>query len=43
MSYVVAILVRGRTEEGPIETLRVSTSVVKGPDNMWYLDRGTLP
>jgi hypothetical protein len=42
-TFAVVVSVRGRSEEGPIETHRVTTSLVKGPDNMWYLDRGTLP
>jgi hypothetical protein len=42
-SFTLTISVRGRSELGSIETHRVKTSLVKGPDNMWYLDRGTLP
>ena len=42
-SWTVQVFVRGRTQEGPIEEFRVSSSLVKGPDRMWYLDKGTLP
>jgi hypothetical protein len=42
-SFTVTVAVRGRSDDGPIETHRVATTLVKGPDNMWYLDRGTLP
>lgn len=42
-SFTVRILVRGRQAEGPVESIRVQTSLVRGPDRMWYLDRGTLP
>jgi hypothetical protein len=43
VSFTVRVLVRGRQLEGPIETIPVKTTLVKGPDKMWYLDRGTLP
>jgi hypothetical protein len=42
-SYTVRVSVRGRTAEGPIHEIRVTATLVKGPDRMWYLDRGTLP
>lgn len=42
-SFTVNVLVRGRQEQGPVESFRVQTTLVKGPDRMWYLDRGTLP
>ena len=41
--YNVAISVRGHHAEGPIETFRIRSSLVKGPDQMWYLNQGTLP
>jgi hypothetical protein len=43
VKFVVKILIRGRLQEGPVEVIRASMSLVKGPDNMWYLDKGTLP
>ena len=43
VTFAVAVFVRGRQADGPVETLRVSASLVKGPDKMWYLDHGTLP
>jgi hypothetical protein len=43
VTFTVRVLVRGRQTEGPIATIPVKTTLVKGPDKMWYLDRGTLP
>jgi hypothetical protein len=42
-AYTVNVAVRGRRSAGPIHTIQISTSLVKGPDNMWYLENGTLP
>ncbi|MFO0907781.1 MAG: hypothetical protein U0794_05370 [Isosphaeraceae bacterium] len=42
-SYVVEVYVRGRQAEGPVERFELSAQLVKGPDRMWYLNRGTLP
>ncbi|MEO6809365.1 MAG: hypothetical protein ABI353_09675 [Isosphaeraceae bacterium] len=42
-SYTISVYVRGKTEDGPIESVRVESSLVKGPDGMWYLNQGTLP
>jgi len=41
--YTVNVWIRGRQAEGPLATYRVETSLVKGQDRMWYLDRGYLP
>lgn len=41
--YTVRIVVRDQAEDGPIASFRMSHGLVKGPDRMWYLDRGTLP
>jgi hypothetical protein len=41
--YTVKAFLRGRQSEGPVWSVRVTTTLVKGPDKMWYLDRGTLP
>lgn len=43
VSYVVVISVRGRQADGPVETVDMRATLVKGPDRMWYLDEGTLP
>ena len=43
VSFTVRVLVRGRQTDGAVESIPVKTSLVKGPDRMWYLDRGTLP
>lgn len=42
-SYTISVYVRGKTEAGPIESVRIESSLVKGPDGMWYLNQGTLP
>ena len=42
-TFTVHVLVRGKHAAGPVESFRVETTLVKGPDRMWYLDRGTLP
>ncbi|GAC1337473.1 MAG: hypothetical protein NVSMB14_04710 [Isosphaeraceae bacterium] len=41
--FTVAARLRGKPDEAPIEVSRVTTGLVRGPDNMWYLDQGTLP
>ncbi len=43
VTYNVNVFIRGRQDEGPIESASVNMSLVKGPDRMWYLDRGTFP
>jgi hypothetical protein len=40
--FAVKVFVRGRRSEGPIANLVVERSFTRGPDNMWYLDDGTL-
>ncbi|GAC1473329.1 MAG: hypothetical protein NVSMB9_21770 [Isosphaeraceae bacterium] len=41
-TYLVDVFIRGRQDEGAIQSFTVSTTLVRGPDGMWYLDRGTL-
>lgn len=41
--FKVNVFVRGRYSEGPIESVNVEAGFVKGPDGMWYLNKGTLP
>jgi hypothetical protein len=43
VSYTVNVSVRGKRSAGPIHTIPASISLVRGPDNMWYLENGTLP
>jgi hypothetical protein len=31
-----------RSAATPVDSVRVSATFVRGPDNMWYLDQGTL-
>jgi hypothetical protein len=40
--FTVNVFVRGRRKEGPIANLTVERTFTRGPDNMWYLDDGTL-
>ena len=40
--FRVKVLVRGRRNEGPIWSIRLERTFARGPDNMWYLDDGTL-
>jgi hypothetical protein len=39
----VIIHARGEQSGPPLATIRYQTSLVRGPDNQWYLNRGTLP
>ncbi len=40
--FRLRVLVRGRRGEGPIGSLLLERSFVRGPDGMWYLNEGTL-
>jgi hypothetical protein len=40
--FTVNVFVRGRRKEGPIANFTVERNFTRGPDNMWYLDDGTL-
>jgi hypothetical protein len=40
--FTLKVFVRGRRDKGPIWSLPVERSFTRGPDNMWYLDDGTL-
>jgi hypothetical protein len=41
--FTLKIAIRGRRQEGPIASIPAVVGLVRGPDNMWYLDSGTLP
>ena len=41
--YTVRILLRDQPDAGPIASFRMAHGLVKGPDRMWYLNRGVLP
>jgi hypothetical protein len=41
--FTLKIAIRGRRQDGPIASIPAVVSLVRGPDNMWYLDSGTLP
>ncbi len=40
--FRLQVLVRGHRSEGPISSLLLERSFVRGPDGMWYLNDGTL-
>jgi hypothetical protein len=40
--YTVNVYIRDREDVGPIESFRMAHGLVKGPDRMWYLNRGVL-
>jgi hypothetical protein len=40
--FTVKVSIRGQRQAGPIHTFPVQTSLVRGPDKMWYLENGTL-
>jgi HAMP domain-containing protein len=42
-TYTVNVSVRGQRSAGAIHRIPVASALVKGPDNMWYLEIGTLP
>ena len=42
-TFGLSISVRGKRAAGAIHNIPASISLVRGPDNMWYLDNGTLP
>jgi hypothetical protein len=37
------VSVRGQRQAGPIHSIPMHMSLVRGPDKMWYLESGTLP
>ena len=41
--FTLEVAIRGRRQAGPIASIPGVVSLVRGPDNMWYLDSGTLP
>ncbi|CAN5846166.1 hypothetical protein BH23PLA1_BH23PLA1_01130 [soil metagenome] len=41
-SYSIEVELRGQTGEEPLFSRRLKTSLVRGPDRMWYLDDGRL-
>ncbi len=42
-AFTVVVHARGQQSEAPLASIRVQTRLVRGPDNQWYLNRGTLP
>ncbi|MGP0065090.1 MAG: hypothetical protein ACLQGP_16020 [Isosphaeraceae bacterium] len=43
VQFTLKVSVRGQRQAGPIGTFPARISLVRGPDNMWYLESGTLP
>ncbi len=42
-SFTIEVYLRGQTDGEPLHSARMKTSLVRGPDRMWYLDDGRLP
>ncbi len=42
-TFRIEVSIRGRLDEGPVASIPVETSLVRGTDRMWYLDQGALP
>src|SRR5262249_37765644 len=42
-TFTVQVSVRAKQAKGPIDAINVEAGFVKGPDGMWYLNKGTLP
>jgi hypothetical protein len=43
VTFTLKVSVRGQRQAGPIGAFPAKLSLVRGPDNMWYLDSGTFP
>jgi hypothetical protein len=41
-TYTVTVSVRGQRSAGAIHKIPAAIALVRGPDNMWYLENGTL-
>lgn len=41
-TWTLSVYVRGKRGQGPIATLPMGSTFSKGPDNMWYIDKGTF-
>lgn len=41
--FRVDVSARGQSDQGPIASIPVEMDLVRGPDRMWYLNKGTLP
>jgi len=41
--FTVKVYLARKDNEEPIDSIRVEAGLVRGPDQMWYLNRGTLP
>ena len=42
-TFALNVSVRGQRAAGAIHTIPATIALVRGPDNMWYLESGTLP
>jgi hypothetical protein len=43
VEYELQVFVRGKRAAGPIATMGVAMGMIRGEDNMWYLQDGTIP
>ena len=41
--FTLNVFLGDESGKEPIRSYRTKTSLVKGPDRMWYLNTGTLP
>jgi hypothetical protein len=41
--YTVRVVFRDQPDAAPVASYRMTHGLVKGPDRMWYLNRGVLP
>jgi hypothetical protein len=42
-TYTVCVFHRDASSASPVDTFAIEATLVKGPDRMWYLGKGTLP
>lgn len=43
VQFKLEISARGQSDQGPIASIPMQMDLVRGPDRMWYLDKGTIP
>jgi hypothetical protein len=43
VKFTLKVSIRGQRQAGPVASIPGQMSLVRGPDNMWYLESGTLP
>ncbi len=43
VKFTLKVSIRGQRQAGPVASIPGQMSLVRGPDNMWYLESGSLP